>query len=221
MNILYYLCEEAVKEPCTKEIWFYVVIPLLSAFIGGMITFLGVLITIKFEKKSRDINFKNKYRPLLLMSKDGGTLDVKRLVMPVNLTKLKTINVRTVLDSTYDTEEYVMINNFVLFNTEMANFSFLGVKINNKTYLFKEHEDLFVPKERYILIQTNGYVFCCNGKFENLELIIADLFGNKYSVKCIYKEKKEFKKFGENGQVEKEIRIIDVSTVANPQEIKR
>lgn len=201
-----------------KEVWINIIVPLLAALFGGLLALIGVLVTLKFEKKKRKEDFKLQYRPYVLKSEEN--FEVELLVTPVILSNIKTLNIRSVLDSSYNTEDYVIIKNFLLLNTELANLCVLGVKINNETYLFNKNEDLFVPKNRHILIQTNGNVFYCKGKFEKLELIISDIFENKYSIECIFQEKNGKWQFGKDQKVEKDIRIITVKTISNPVEIK-
>lgn len=44
-----------------------VVVPLVSAFIGGLITFLGVLLTIKAENKKSSKEYLEKIRPFFVV----------------------------------------------------------------------------------------------------------------------------------------------------------
>lgn len=46
-----------------KEIWIDIIIPLLASLIGGLVTLLGVVVTIKHETKCRKEDEKRLYKP--------------------------------------------------------------------------------------------------------------------------------------------------------------
>lgn len=55
----------------TKEIIFYIIIPLLSALLGGGLTLLGVLITVNRNNKDRKEDEIKKINRYYLSLKEG------------------------------------------------------------------------------------------------------------------------------------------------------
>ena len=53
---------------CCYQVWGDIIIPLLSALIGGALTFLGVFYTIKHQERKEKENECLKYKPYLKIS---------------------------------------------------------------------------------------------------------------------------------------------------------
>lgn len=55
---------------CCCQIWGDILIPLISAVIGGALTFLGVYYTIKKQEKKENRNERLNYKPYLKISQN-------------------------------------------------------------------------------------------------------------------------------------------------------
>lgn len=71
---------------CSYKIWTDILIPLIAALIGGGLTLLGVVLTIKWEKRKADEDHLEKIRPFFVLE-NAYTSDINQI-------KIKQIDVK-------------------------------------------------------------------------------------------------------------------------------
>ncbi len=142
-----------------------IIIPIVSAVIGGMFTFLGVFITIQHEKK------KEKFERLL-----------------ANKPLFYKIDYRQVYDDKSAVDFCFGVGNFdekegqifgIIKNTDNAIFIIDGISVNGKIY--KSIYGDVVDKNQIINLYVN--VSNCINNDDEIIMIIKDIMNNRYEYK--------------------------------------
>ena len=176
-----------------------IVITLISAIYGGLLTLVGVAWTIK-DNKFQILETKRKENiPYLLLPNDT----VKRVTI------LETqINVE---NEKIDFEYSLRINTFVV--KVSNNCIFEGILFNNKKYEFKQK--FFIEKNCFAQVNIIDKYIQCNMEFNaSLELLVSDISGNLYKYSCILEVAKAF--YGTDGnfpfrEAHRDYKIINIS----------
>ena len=154
------------------EIYSGIIIPLVSALIGGGITLLGVILTIKHTNKTRKKDILELYKPVIRCFSPLDDYDYK------NSKRIKIT----------DNKNKLYIQSFcgVFYNTDKANFELDEVIINDKV--------LKIDNNRYIR-KSEIFELCIDLNEENkpkeVKLKIYDDFNKTHVFKILYKIKNE------------------------------
>ena len=152
-----------------------IVIPIAAALYGGIITFIGVLLTIRKtdnDKKQEEIR---KFRPLVFVydyfqGEDKGEPIYKSLYSKNEIGTLKQV--------TKDEKGY-FLNHILLYNSDYSYVSLVGFKINDNYHIFDIGQVL--EKSKYYDIESN-FVFSYSKQIYYVALILRDMLDNIYEL---------------------------------------
>lgn len=164
-----------------------IVMTIVSAVYGGLLTLVGVVWTIQFTKderieqdKKRDeerrTEERKKYRPVFNIyhgeyrSFVDAHFEDFNGIHEIGYGYLGSIN----------REHQVIIEDFILENSCFTEFYIRGVKINNKKY--DRDRNLFIKKEAYVQFDLDHMPLNLSEIFQTISLIVEDLLGNVYEV---------------------------------------
>lgn len=179
-----------------EDIWVGIIIPLISALIGGAVTFLGVKMTINHENKKTLTEEKLKYKPYLKLSSIGGG---------------ETIECKERIKDTFDQDNIdfdkvkrfyaYVINDIKIKNSSNSECILRSVIIDGAEYLLKER--LLLKDEVANLITTRTTYVNSKNLLKSIVISASDVLGNIYYYKCEFE--KEFDKLStrveyENGK---------------------
>ena len=163
------------------QIWIDIVIPLICALIGGMLTFFGVLYTIKKQTKKEKKEEKLKYKPYLKIShnKCGQEICLQRYIIGM----LEPENINSEKFKYYS----FILEDFSILNSSNAECLLREIVIDNKKYPF--HETLLLKNEQAIIITTRNSYVNISKLLKEIYLTASDSLGNLYYYKCEFIEK--------------------------------
>lgn len=146
---------------CTYQVWVDIIIPLISAFIGGFITMLGVIITIRSEKKKEAKNAIKAIKPWIFSLDYCNDNDIENANM-ICLSDGNPIN--------HSVDAHILIK-----NTDNG----IGIieKMQTEKNTYYPTIGKLLEKDRVTKLNI------CFGSGENLRnmlLTITDIYGNKY-----------------------------------------
>lgn len=161
-----------------QEIIFNIIIPLISALIGGSLTLIGVIITIKSQNKKNNQDLCEQYRPYFGIVHDVSDQCYKN--------SKDTIRV----DFCNDENEYdvYMLHMYIL-TSDKNCFSFESIEING--IIYKVHVSTFAIKEQMYELYVVGKSIV---KIESAFLVLIDGINKKHRYK-LFGEQKEGKTF--------------------------
>ena len=108
---------------CNYNIIVDIVIPLLAALIGGLLTMVGVLITIKHENKKSKIEYLEKIRPFFIVDSNHAAKDIKMIGFEDDYEKEK------------ESDQILFRwNNLVVSNMSDSVCTFSYIRINDQVY---------------------------------------------------------------------------------------
>ena len=160
----------------TYQIWADIIIPLLCALLGGLLTFGGVKYTIKKQEEKEKKNEKLKYKPYLKLTNHicGNEICCKDYIK--DTFDQDNINFET-------TKHFYSfrLNTFYIQNC-VAECIIKEIIIDNERY--KLNESLLFSNE--IIGISTTYNRCINIKnlLKNIYLVASDTLGNIYYYKC-------------------------------------
>jgi len=165
------------------QLWGDILIPLISAIIGGLLTFLGVYYTIRKQEKKEKQEEILKYKPYLKISNDKCINEInckKDIQDDVDLDKDL-----EVMDCYYS----YLIDTFYIKNSENAECVIKEIILDSQRYAL--NETLLLNNE-IVGISTTKNLFVATKKLLNeIYLTASDLLGNLYYYKCEFKNKKD------------------------------
>ena len=185
-----------------------IMIPVISAVYGGLLTLIGVAWTIKNQDKQRKNDEKLKFKPIFVIESYSNDLNIwknsnYRLAKFINNNKKNNEN----------SNEYFCLDDLILSNSDNANLFIKNIYVNENK-LEKNFDKFLVYKNEIINILIKG-----NFHYDKIDMVIeiSDMLENVYYYKV---------KFGDNvkysERVEKDNKIITyIRLVENVEEIKR
>lgn len=156
-----------------------------AALLGGGLTLTGVAWTIKHSEIQRKEEERKKYRPFMELQNE----------VPTRMVRASQLNRKNSDDPNYDKNGKVhlidaLIKAFNVKNISESNIILEGVVLNGEYCAF-DHSDI-IAKGEAIQIQTTGnYVFPPSSENVNMDLIVSDILGNKYKLKCVLERRDE------------------------------
>lgn len=147
-----------------------IVVPLISAFIGGLITFLGVWLTIRSDRKSSEYNKRLSAKPWLYSMSDKENFDC-------------TESNDIIMQTSRDMERKYSGITFLIKNTDN------GVCIIDR---FETENNNYYPILGKILDKSSitylHIFFDKNETLKDMFLYVKDIYGNEYKYKA-YQQK--------------------------------
>lgn len=163
-----------------KEIWIYIIIPLICAFVGGAITFFGVLCTIKHEKVKNKENEKLRYKPYLKLSYEKGYENIRLQESIKHTFDQDNID----FDKTKFFYSYI-IETMNIMNSSNAECILKEIIIDGARY--KLNETFLLKNEPINLITTGNRYINSKDLIKNIYISASDVLGHIYYYKCEFK----------------------------------
>ena len=177
------------------EVLQYIIMPIVSAIIGGLLTFLGVKHTIAFERNRDNENMVLLNKPYLKISHQKGSENVSCDYIK------DTFNQENIdFDKTKFYYSY-LIETICLTNSSNADcilreFIIDGIKYSIGNVLFLKNESIN-------LLTTKNYYVNAEKPINNIYIRADDVLGNAYYFECSFKtnyEKMPMEAIYENGK---------------------
>ena len=149
------------------NIWVDIVIPLISAFLGGLVTMIGVICTINHENKCRKNDEYKLYKPLF-----------------VALSSLDSLNkefIKVEFESNVDTDMFCLLEGYIT-NLDFSCFVIESIEIDNLKYY--PYKNAVVEKDSAIHFEVYG----TRKDIQVATLNTYDAIGNKYIYNVVVKE---------------------------------
>lgn len=160
------------------KIWVDIIIPLVSAFIGGGITLWGVFLTIKYESKKSRKEYLEKIRPFFVVENEN--------LKSIDVDSIKKIWVND--DSSKELKEVSTIfhwDSLVLSNVCDNVCMMSYIKINNEQYA--SFENIPIKSGECCEIKGCPLSSYINEKIDNISLGVLDREFNIYEYELKYR----------------------------------
>lgn len=165
-----------------------VVISIYSAVVGGGLTLVGVIITIKKQEKENREQDRLRYYPYFnIFINMGENIDFESCYLidtAVNVIKEKDINKKPLEEN----EVIYYMDTLVFQNSDHSNFVIDKITINDKP-LYKKQK-LVLKNEKFDIANTN-YFISVKDKLPKIKLYISDMLKNNYIFKIDFQSKDE------------------------------
>lgn len=161
----------------------YIIMPIVSAIIGGLLTFFGVFYTIKFEQNKSKKNEKMLNKPYLKISFQKGQETIHSTHIENTFNQNNIDNNTTYCFYTYLIDKISIINSS---NADciLKEFVVDDVKFSLNNVLILKNEIFNLD------ITRNNYVNSLN-LVKNMYISVLDILGNTYYYKCDFKAQYE------------------------------
>ena len=151
-----------------------IIVPILSSIIGGLFTFGGVWLTIKYEQKKEWFNYLESIKPYLVVQhlvdlSKNEIQNIKTLSIPNDSTAL--------LPSLAQTSVVYHWENLVITNVSNSTGIFAYVKINNSPYAFSTKSPI-KPFETFQIIGNLVSIFI----FSSIESISLGVYDSNFNL---------------------------------------
>jgi len=152
------------------NIWVDIVIPLISAFLGGLVTMIGVICTINHENKCRKNDECKFYKPLF-----------------VALNPLDSLNkdfIKVDLESNTEKGMFCLLEGYIK-NLDFSHFIIESIVVDSVEYY---------PVNNALITKDSAIHFVVYGARKDVRLATMhtyDVLGNKYTYNVIFNEKSE------------------------------
>ena len=175
-----------------------VLVPIVAATLGGMITLTGVYLTIKKSESDKKDEELAKAKPIMFAidgdNRSDNTTSVLKILLHSN-------EKNDGLESASDEELAYTIPEISLFNSDMSNVVICGIKINNVVHLYDSPQ--IIHKDSYVILQEE-LRFKFNDDIEHISLLVKDILNNEYELETIF----NIEKIG----LDKEIKITEIKS---------
>ena len=152
------------------NVWVDILIPLISAFLGGLLTVIGVICTIKHENKCRKNDERKLYKPLFVALGSLDLFDEDCIVID--------------LESNVDKDMFCLLEGYIK-NLDFSHFIIDSIVINDIEYY---------PVNNSVIEKNSEILFRVFGNQKEIRLATLntlDVLGNKYIYNVIFNEKAE------------------------------
>lgn len=149
------------------KIWVDIAIPLISAFLGGLVTMIGVICTINHENKCRKNDEYKLYKPLFVALNSLDSLDKEFIKVD--------------FESNIDKGMFCLLEGYIK-NLDFSCFIIESIEIDNFKYC---------PFKNTVVEKNSAIHFEVYGTQKDVRvatLNICDAIGNKYIYNVIIKE---------------------------------
>lgn len=161
------------------EIVQYIIIPIVAAFLGGIVTFLGVLITIRFQQKQNKNNIVLLNKPYLKILKQKGneTVFCRTITNEFDVRNMDYEKTKVFYNCIIDT--------IYLKNSSNADCILKEFIVDGNTYSI---DNVLILKNEVINLETTRN-FSVNTEtgFKSINIRVEDVLGNSYYFDCIFK----------------------------------
>lgn len=153
-----------------------IVIPIVAAIYGGLITLAGVSLTIKKSDKDRKDDEIKKAKPLVFVV-DEKTINYKKDKPLVRV--LPSEKQRGDLNFSDKINKYYTLPFVALDNFDFSHTIIIGFRVNNKHHLYDVYQVL--PKNTLMFLY-NDFKFTLDEEIQYVALLLKDLMDNIYEL---------------------------------------
>lgn len=152
-----------------------IVVTMSAALIGGLLTLIGVIMTIKKSDNDRKEEEIKKAKPIVFVI---GNNNIKK-EPTTNIKIMSSLLKKGTLKSSNESESSYLIRDIVLSNSDNSYVTIRGFKINEDYHIFDRGQIL--DKNTRVLIRTD-YRFTYKRKIKDVSILIEDLLYNLYEL---------------------------------------
>lgn len=157
-----------------------IVISLSAALIGGLLTLIGVVLTIKKTDMDRSIDEIKKAKPLVFIV--NPTLQMLQDQAPIIKELFSQKRIGTIVYNKQSKKKY-QFHRFYIKNSDFSYATLLGFKIN-EDYHFFDYGQL-LDKNSFNQVISN-YVFTYEGEIKYIALLFGDMLDHIYEFELDY-----------------------------------
>ncbi len=164
---------------CFIDVLQYIIMPIVSAIVGGLLTFLGVRYTIKHEQIKNDKNEKLLNKPYLKISNQKG---IETIYSDYIKHTFDEDNID--FDKTNHYYSY-KINTIFLMNSSNGDCILKELIIDDNKYSL--NNILLLKNESINIITTHNTYINAKNKINKIYIRATDVLGNNYFYNCLFK----------------------------------
>lgn len=153
-----------------------VVIPVISAVYGGIITLVGVVLTIKKSDKDRKEDEIKKAKPLVFVV-DPRTISSER-ENPINRC-LHSMDTKGTLISANKRNRYYTLPIIAISNADYSHSVLIGFRVNDNYHIYDVGQVLL---KNSLFVMYNDFAFICQQEIKYVALLIKDMLDNIYEL---------------------------------------
>ncbi len=151
-----------------------IVTTIIAAIYGGLLTLVGVAWTIRKQDEIRRDDEKKRFKPHFNIYHGELVNYIKIDCLEFDIT----INSKISFDDKFN-EKY-SIGDFIIENTDFADFYFVGLSING--VLLLRNANLFIKKSSYAVLTFDNFPIYMKEAIKSISIIVKDLMGNHYVI---------------------------------------
>ena len=153
-----------------------ILITIYSAVVGGSLTLIGVLISIKNQEKIRQEDQKLLYKPNFTFETIDDLENVEHNVYMKKIEKSVLANGKKD-KKLLPNERYYRLKNFKLINTDHSNFVIEKFEVNNKNML---DNHVLIKKQEKVIFKGNILLINDDKTIPNFKIYLKDFLENHY-----------------------------------------
>ena len=165
-----------------------IIIPIIAAVYGGLLTLVGVAWTIRKSDNDRKIEEEQKAKPIVFICNPKTTsINKDGLIKAILLSELE----KGTLKKANEKIEAYILPQITINNSDYSYVAIRGFKVNNEYHIYDFGRVL--QKEKTICL-VNDFRFEFAGEIETVALLLQDMLENLYELELnfsIYKEGKD------------------------------
>ncbi len=153
-----------------------VVIPIVSAVYGGLLTLVGVAWTIRQSNSERQIEERNKAKPIVFICNPEMTSIDKEELMRGILHSKRTIGT---LKNASKNEGAFILPQIIISNSDYSHVAIRGFRVNNDYHIYDYGQILTKNKTFYL---QSDFRFEYKNKIEYVAILLQDMLDNIYEL---------------------------------------
>lgn len=151
-----------------------IVTTIIAAIYGGLLTLVGVAWTIRKQDEIRRDDEKKRFKPHFNIYHGKWDKHITIKCCEFDITMKSMISFDDKFNEKYS------IGDFIIENTDFADFYFVGLSING--VLILRNSNLFVKKSNYALLTFDNSLISMKDEIKSISIIVKDLLGNYYAI---------------------------------------
>lgn len=175
---------------CNYDLFKDIIIPIVSAVFGGVITMIGVILTIRSENKKGHNEYIERIRPFL-------TIETQSSIKSLDLSKIKKVMIYD--DCNKNTDNSSIAYHLVdLLLTNISDYvCFIDyLKINEETYKVFEH--IPIKANETVYIEGFPQSFYLKKELKSVSVGVSDRLSNCYEYELSFEEQDDENHFKED-----------------------
>lgn len=151
-----------------------IVTTIIAAIYGGLLTLVGVAWTIRKQDEIRRDDEKKGFKPHFNIY--HGKLDKHITIKCFEFD----ITMKSMISFDDKLNEKYILGDFIIENTDFADFYFVGLSING--VLLLRDANLFIKKSSYAVLTFDNFPLYMQDTIKSISIIVKDLMDNHYAM---------------------------------------